>query len=118
MLLTTLSLFHLAAGVLTRDQRDTVFSRAALPGPGQLRRYGLALAAIVAVTAFDVLQRIVGTTGLTFAQWCACIGIAASLVVLEELTKLAIRRRGRTRAAAPPQPRLRTVSGRPAALEP
>ena len=40
MLLTTLSLFHLAAGLLARDQVRTIFSRAAIPGPTQLRRYG------------------------------------------------------------------------------
>ena len=33
MLLTTLSLFHLAAGLLARDQVRTIFSRAAIPGP-------------------------------------------------------------------------------------
>ncbi|GIJ47907.1 ATPase [Virgisporangium aliadipatigenens] len=97
-LLTTLSLFHLAAGVLTREPRDTVFSRAALPGIRQLRRYGIALLAVVLVTAFDALQRIVGTTALTFAQWCACAGIAASLVVVEETAKLVARHRSAPRA--------------------
>jgi hypothetical protein len=32
---------------------------------------------------------------LSFAQWSICIGIAASLVVVEELIKLVIRRRER-----------------------
>ena len=48
MLLTTLSLFHLAAALLCRDQTNTIFDRAAIPGAMQLRRYGLALLAIVA----------------------------------------------------------------------
>jgi Ca2+-transporting ATPase len=102
MLLTTLSLFHLAAGVLARDQRNTIFSRDAIPGATQLRRYGLALLAIVAVTSLDILQRIVETTELTFWQWSVCIGLAASLVVVEELTKLVIRRRERNSDIAPP----------------
>jgi P-type Ca2+ transporter type 2C len=88
MLLTTLSLFHVAAGLLTRDQRNTIFDRAALPGPTQLRRYGLALLAIIAVTSIGVLQRIFETVELSFAQWSICIGIAASLVLVEELIKL------------------------------
>ncbi|MGH2789683.1 MAG: cation-translocating P-type ATPase [Actinomycetota bacterium] len=93
MLLTTLSLFHLTAGLLARDQLNTVFGRAALPGPTQLRRYGIALLVTIAVTEIGFLQRLFNTTSLSFAQWWACIGIAATLVVMEELIKLVIRRR-------------------------
>ncbi|MGH2357938.1 MAG: cation transporting ATPase C-terminal domain-containing protein, partial [Candidatus Limnocylindria bacterium] len=95
MLLTTLSLFHVAAGLLARDQRNTIFDRAALPGPTQLRRYAIALLAIVAVTTIGFLQRIFGTVELSFSQWSICVGLAASLVVVEELIKLVIRRRDR-----------------------
>ena len=93
MLLTTLSLFHVAAALLCRDQQNTIFDRATIPGVMQLRRYGLALLAIVLVTSLDILQRIVGTEALTFTQWCICGGIALSLFVVEELIKLVIRRR-------------------------
>jgi Ca2+-transporting ATPase len=104
MLLTTLSLFHLAAALLCRDQTNTIFDRAAIPGAMQLRRYGLALLAIVLVTMLDFLGRIFDTTSLTFNQWCICAGIAASIVVVEELIKLVLRRRGQTSSAAlPPQ---------------
>jgi Ca2+-transporting ATPase len=105
MLLTTLSLFHLAAGLLARDQRNTIFDRRAIPGSTQLRRYAIALLAIVAVTAIGFLQRIVVTTSLTFAQWWICIGTAASLVVVEEVIKFVIRRRGRV--PVPPEPTVR-----------
>jgi Ca2+-transporting ATPase len=101
MLLTTLSLSHLAVGLLARDQRNTIFRRAALPGPTQLRRYGLALLAIILVTTIGFLQRIFETTELRLSQWSICIGIAASLVVVEELIKLVIRQRDRRRVAAP-----------------
>jgi P-type Ca2+ transporter type 2C len=101
MLLTTLSLFHLAAALLCRDERNTIFDRDAIPGVMQLRRYGIALLAIILVTTLDFLQRIFDTTGLTFTQWCICAGIAASLVVVEELIKLALRRRA---PATPPVP--------------
>jgi P-type Ca2+ transporter type 2C len=93
MLLTTLSLFHLAAALLCRDERNTIFDRDAIPGVMQLRRYGIALLAIILVTTLDFLQRIFDTTGLTFTQWCICAGIAASLVVVEELIKFVLRRR-------------------------
>ena len=99
MLLTTLSLFHVAGALLCRDQLNTIFDRDAVPGVMQLRRYGVSLLAIVLVTSLDFLQRIFDTTGLTFTQWCICIGIAASIVVVEELIKLVIRLRAPSRPA-------------------
>jgi Ca2+-transporting ATPase len=103
MLLTTLSAFHLAAAFLSRDQIHTIFDRDAIPGAVQLRRYGLAALAVVAVTGIGFLQRIFGTTSLTFGQWCICLGLAASLVVVEELIKWVLRRRGdRGPTLAPP----------------
>jgi Ca2+-transporting ATPase len=93
MVLTTLSVFHVAGALLCRDQRNTVFDRSAVPGTLQLRRYGVAVLAIVAITGLAFLQRIFDTASLSFDQWCTCIGIAASLVVVEELIKLVIRHR-------------------------
>ena len=92
MLLTTLSLFHVAGAFLSRDQLHTIFDRDAVPGVMQLRRYAIALLAIILVTTLDFLQRIFDTSGLTFTQWCICIGIATSIVVVEELIKLVLRR--------------------------
>jgi len=103
MLLTALSLSHLAVGLLARDQHNTIFSRASIPGPIQLRRYGIALLAIIVVTTIGFLQRIFGTVELSFSQWSICIGIAASLVVVEELIKLVIRQREHRRVAAAPR---------------
>ena len=111
MLLTTLSLFHVAAALLCRDQQRTIFDRATIPGVMQLRRYGLALLAIVLVTSLGLLQRIVGTEALTFAQWCICGGIALSLVVVEELIKLVLRRRS---SAPRPMPSVPTSLAVPA----
>ncbi|HTW14026.1 MAG TPA: HAD-IC family P-type ATPase [Nocardioides sp.] len=99
MLLTTLSLFHVAAALLCRDQLRTVFDRDALPGVMQLRRYGVALAAIILVTSLDLLQRIFDTVALDFEQWSICVGIAASLVVVEEVVKVVLRRRAEPVAA-------------------
>jgi Ca2+-transporting ATPase len=100
-LLTALSLFHLIAGLLSRDQRNTIFDRAAIPGPAQLRRYGVALLAIIAVTTIDILERIVGTTELSLGLWGICVAIALSLLVVEELIKLALRRHDRAAAVRP-----------------
>jgi Ca2+-transporting ATPase len=108
MLLTALSLSHLVVGFLARDQHNTIFTRAAIPGPTQLRRYGIALLAIILVTTIGFLQRIFQTTELDLAQWGICIGIAAGLVVVEELIKLVLRQRHRRRVATATRP---AVSG-------
>ncbi|MEV6964065.1 HAD-IC family P-type ATPase [Hamadaea sp. NPDC051192] len=111
MLLTTLSLFHLVGGLLSRDQVGTIFDRAAIPAAQQLRRYGIALVAIIAVTAFDILNRIFGTTSLGGREWLISIGLAATLLVVEELIKVGVRRGMRTapdatRAAAGRTPKV------------
>ncbi len=98
MLLTTLSLFHVVAGLLSRDQVNTVFDRDAVPAMAQLRRYGVSLLAIVAVTTIGILERVVGTGSLTGRQWGTCVAIAASLLVVEEVIKLVLRNRSRSTA--------------------
>jgi P-type Ca2+ transporter type 2C len=108
MLLSTLSLYHLAAGLLARDQVNTIFRRDFVPGATQLRRYGFALAAMILVTEIGFLQRIFSMVDLTLAQWGICLGIALSLVVVEELIKLFVRRRRLT--AAPVEPGARAVA--------
>jgi P-type Ca2+ transporter type 2C len=95
MLLTTLSLFHLAAGFLAREQMHTIFDRRLVPGATQLRRYALSLAAIILVTKIGFLQRIFSMVDLSLEQWWICLGLASSLVVVEELIKVFIRRRSR-----------------------
>jgi Ca2+-transporting ATPase len=64
-----------------------------VPGPTQLKRYGLALLLTIAITGIGFLQRLFETTSLDFGHWWICIGIAASLVLMEEVIKLLIRRR-------------------------
>ena len=98
MLLTTLSLYHVVAGLLSRDQVNTIFDRDAVPALTQLRRYAVSLLAIVAVTTIGILERIVGTGSLSGRQWGICVSIAASLLVVEELIKLVLRHRSRTTA--------------------
>ena len=92
MLLSTLSLYHLAAGLLARDQVNTIFRRDFVPGATQLRRYGFALVAMILVTEIGFLQRIFSMVDLTLGQWGICLGIALTLVVVEEVIKVFIRR--------------------------
>ena len=67
MLLTTLSLYHVVAGLLSRDQtqhRSSTGTRSRRPPSSA--RYGVSLLAIVAVTTIGILERIVGTGSLTW----------------------------------------------------
>src|SRR4029077_19862011 len=98
MLLTTLSLYHVVAGLLSRDQTNTIFDRDAIPAVAQLRRYAVSLLAIIAVTTIGILERVVGTGSLTGRQWGICVAIASSLLVIEEIIKLVLRRRARVTA--------------------
>ena len=70
-------------------------------GDSSLRRYGVSLLAIVAITTIDLLERIFGTGGLTGNQWAICIGLAASLLVVEEAIKFVLRRRQNLAPTAP-----------------
>jgi P-type Ca2+ transporter type 2C len=93
MLLTTLSIFHIFSGLSARDELGTLFKRASIPGWSQLRLYGLAIIVVVLGTELGILQRILDTTELTRNQWLVCIGVASSLLVVEEITKFILRRR-------------------------
>ena len=104
MLLSTLSLYHIAAGLLARDQVNTIFRRDFVPGAAQLRRYGLALAATILVTEIGFLQRIFSMVDLTLGQWGICLGIALTLVVVEELIKVFLRRQRRGDGATVAEP--------------
>jgi Ca2+-transporting ATPase len=101
-LLTALSLFHLATGLLSRDQYNSIFDRGAIPAATQLRRYGLALLMIVAVTTIQPLEQLIKTTELDLALWSVCGGLALCLVLIEELVKLVVRVRDRHATTARP----------------
>ena len=89
-----------AKGLLDRGVKEQRVGVARPQQPLGLRqRYGIALLAIIAVTTIGLLERIFGTVELSFSQWSICIGIAASLVAVEELIKLVVRQRDRRRAA-------------------
>ena len=62
MLLTTLSLFHLVAGLLARDQVHTIFNRArACRVPRSCAGTALRSLAIILVTEIGFLQRVFST---------------------------------------------------------
>jgi Ca2+-transporting ATPase len=87
------SLMNVALGLSARSQTRTVFSRDVISDRRQLTLYGGTLIAIVLATELDVLNRILDTTALTGGQWLVCLLLAGVLIVVEEVTKLILRRR-------------------------
>ena len=92
MAVTVFSLMNVALGLSARSQTRTLFSRDIVSDGRQLKLYGGTLLAIVLATELDVLNRILDTTSLTGGQWLVCLLLAAGLIVVEEITKLVLRR--------------------------
>jgi P-type Ca2+ transporter type 2C len=93
MAVTVFSLMNVAIGLSARSETRTIFSRDLVSDRRQLTLYGGTLVAIVLATELSVLHRILDTTSLTGGQWLVCLLLAAGLIVVEEVTKLVLRRR-------------------------
>jgi Ca2+-transporting ATPase len=92
MAVTVFSLMNVALGLSARSKTRTLFTRDIVSDRRQLTLYGGTLLAIVLATELGVLQRILDTTSLTGGQWLVCLALAAALIVVEETTKLVLRR--------------------------
>jgi P-type Ca2+ transporter type 2C len=104
--LVTFSLFHLFYALETSNAERTLFSSELFENPILLRTAGLSALTIFLATAFGPLQRILDTIDLTVEQWAACIVVAATVLVIEEVRKFIRRRRAPAPApvAAVPAP--------------
>jgi Ca2+-transporting ATPase len=95
--LAAFMLFQVFDGLEARDEVQTMFTRDVIEDRHQLYLYGLSLLLAFLVTQVDFLHRIFGTADLNLGQWLICIGVAATLVVFEEIRKFFVRR-SRTKA--------------------
>ncbi len=93
MAVTVFSLMNVALGMCARSQTRTIFSRDIISDRRQLTLYGGTIIAIILATSLDVLNRVLDTTSLSGGQWLVCVGLAAGLVVVEEIIKFVLRRR-------------------------
>ena len=92
MAVTVFSLMNVAMGMSARSQTRTIFTRDIVSDRRQLTLYGGTIIAIVLATELDVLNRILDTTSLTGGQWLVCLLLAVGLILVEEITKLVLRR--------------------------
>jgi Ca2+-transporting ATPase len=85
---TTFALFRIVSSLETADENRSVFSGYILGNPALLKATGLSIVSIVLATELGILQKALDTVSLTGEQWLVCIGVALTLIVVEEVKKL------------------------------
>ena len=86
--ITTFSLYRLFSSLETADEDESLFSGSILSNRPLLMASGLSVLTILLATEFGFFQRLLGTASLNVDQWLICIGVALSLIVVEEVRKL------------------------------
>jgi Ca2+-transporting ATPase len=99
--LATFSVFNLLFSLETADENRTLFSSELLENPMLLKTTALSIVTIVLATELGILQRILGTVGLSIEQWGICVLVGASIVVVAEIKKLLRIQTDETAIAAP-----------------
>jgi Ca2+-transporting ATPase len=89
----TFSLYHIFAGLSSRDETQTVFNRDLMADRRQVMLYGLALVLTILATEIPLLQRLLETSSLNGQQWLTCVLVALSVLVVDEIIKFFLRRR-------------------------
>ena len=105
---TTFSLFRIASSLETADEKRSIFSGYILGNPALLKATGLSIVTIVLATELGILKNVLDMTNLTGEQWLVCIGVALSLIVVEEVKK-ALKVRTEEEPVAAPAPGRRLV---------
>jgi Ca2+-transporting ATPase len=85
---TTFSLFRIASSLETADETRSVFTGYILGNAALLKATGLSILTIILATELHILQNVLQMTNLTGEQWLVCIGVALTLIVVEEGKKV------------------------------
>jgi Ca2+-transporting ATPase len=92
MSMVTFGIYNIFIGLCARSTSGSIFTRD-LFDRNQVKLYGIAIVLLFIATTLTFMQRIFGTTELTFDQWVTCIAVALSVVIVEEIIKVFVRRR-------------------------
>ena len=84
---TTFALFRLFSSLETADEDESLFAGSIFGNKPLLVATGLSVLTIVLATELGFLQRFLQMVSLTGEQWLVCIGVALSLIVVEEVRK-------------------------------
>jgi len=97
---TTFALFRLFSSLETADEEESLFAGSIFGNKPLLIATGLSVLTIVLATELGFLQKFLQTVSLTGEQWLVCVGVALSLIVVEEVRKALRIRAGDEPAAA------------------
>jgi Ca2+-transporting ATPase len=100
--MTTFSLASIFFALETNDELRSVFNHVTLESTRLLQMCGWSLLATFLVTAPDFMNRIFGTTNLTFGQWLICIVLSSLILWVTEIVKI-FRRQAAAASAAEPE---------------
>jgi Ca2+-transporting ATPase len=92
MAFNTFVLFQFFNIFNARSDTLTVFRRGTFTNGIMWLALGAVLVLQVGVTHVGFLQDLFDTTSISAAQWLVCIAVAASIIVVEEIRKLVVRR--------------------------
>ena len=84
---TTFALFRLFSSLETANEEESLFAGTILSNRPLLIGTGVSVLTIILATELPFLQRLLATVSLTGEQWLVCIGVALSLIVVEEIKK-------------------------------
>jgi Ca2+-transporting ATPase len=90
------SLYNIWLGISARSEFDSAFNREILSDRRQLGLFGLAFLFTFLGTELGFLQRILNTTSLTLEQWLLGIAASFTLLIIDEIIKVFLRRRHKT----------------------
>ena len=88
MAFNTFVLFQFFNILNVRSDQFSVFRRATLRNPQLWGALAIVAVLQVGVTHFGPMQRLFDTTSISGVQWLVCIGVASSVLVIEELRKV------------------------------
>ena len=100
--MTTFSLASIFFALETNDELRSVFNHVTLESTRLLQMCGWSLLATFLVTAPDFMNRIFGTTNLTFVQWFICIVVSSLILWVIEIVKI-FRRQAAASSVAEPE---------------
>jgi Ca2+-transporting ATPase len=92
MAFNTFVLFQFFNILNVRNDRNTVFRRETLGNRYLWTALGAVIALQIGVTHWGPMQRLFDTTSISLMQWGLCVVVASSIIFLEELRKIFIRR--------------------------
>ena len=83
----TFAVFNIAISISTKDETRSALSHEVLADRTFILATVVSVLITVLATELGLLQRLLGTVGLTFDQWVLCVVVGMSLLVIAEIRK-------------------------------